>query len=171
MAELVKIDPKHIGVGQYQHDLNQKKLNDTLTGVVEDCVNSVGVDLNTATPSLLQYVAGVSSAIAKNIVNYRDENGKYAERKQLLKVARLGNKAYEQCAGFLRISGANNPLDNTSVHPESYETATHLLEKLGYSLEDVSGGNLGDISQRIIDLVPETVEKNLLAFQGRDLKL
>lgn len=167
LAELVKIDPKHIGVGQYQHDLNQKKLNDTLTGVVEDCVNSVGVDLNTATPSLLQYVAGVSSAIAKNIVNYRDENGKYAERKQLLKVARLGNKAYEQCAGFLRISGANNPLDNTSVHPESYETATHLLEKLGYSLEDVSGGNLGDISQRIIDLVPETVEKESLGISGK----
>ena len=167
LAELVKIDPKHIGVGQYQHDLNQKKLNDTLTGVVEDCVNSVGVDLNTATPSLLQYVAGVSSAIAKNIVNYRDEHGKYAERKQLLKVARLGNKAYEQCAGFLRISGANNPLDNTSVHPESYETATRLLEKLGYSLDDVSGGNLGDISQRIIDIVPEQVDKASLGISGK----
>lgn len=167
LAELVKIDPKHIGVGQYQHDLNQKKLNDTLTGVVEDCVNSVGVDLNTATPSLLQYVAGVSSAIAKNIVNYRDENGKYAERKQLLKVARLGNKAYEQCAGFLRIADASNPLDNTSVHPESYETATRLLEKLGYTLEDVSGGNLGDISQRIIDLVPEQVQKESLGISGK----
>lgn len=167
LAELVKIDPKHIGVGQYQHDLNQKKLNDTLTGVVEDCVNSVGVDLNTATPSLLQYVAGISSVIAKNIVNYRDENGKYSARKELLKVARLGNKAYEQCAGFLRIADAKNPLDNTSVHPESYAIATQLLEKLGYSLDDVTGGNLGDISQRIIELEPEEVKKESLNISGK----
>ncbi len=167
LAELVKIDPKHIGVGQYQHDLNQKKLNDTLTGVVEDCVNSVGVDLNTATPSLLQYVAGISGAIAKNIVNYRDENGKYSARKELLKVARLGNKAYEQCAGFLRIADAKNPLDNTSVHPESYKTATLLLEKLGYSLEDITGGNLSDISQRIIELVPVEVKQEKLNISGK----
>lgn len=167
LAELVKIDPKHIGVGQYQHDLNQKRLNETLTGVVEDCVNSVGVDLNTATPALLQYVAGISGAIAKNIVNYRDENGKYGERKQLLKVARLGNKAYEQCAGFLRIADSKNPLDNTSVHPESYETALRLLEQLNYSLEDVATGNLSDISQRIIELVPEEVKAEKLGISGK----
>ncbi len=167
LAELVKIDPKHIGVGQYQHDLNQKKLNETLTGVVEDCVNSVGVDLNTATPSLLQYVAGISGSIAKNIVNYRDENGKYGARKELLKVARLGNKAYEQCAGFLRIVDAKNPLDNTSVHPESYVTATQLLEKLGYSLEDVTAGNLSDISQRVIELVPVEVKAEKLGISGK----
>jgi len=167
LAELVKIDPKHIGVGQYQHDLNQKRLNETLTGVVEDCVNSVGVDLNTATPALLQYVAGISGVIAKNIVNYRDENGKYGERKQLLKVARLGNKAYEQCAGFLRIADAKNPLDNTSVHPESYDTALRLLKELKYSLDDVAQGNLGDISQRIIDLVPQEVKKEALGISGK----
>jgi len=167
LAELVKIDPKHIGVGQYQHDLNQKKLNETLTGVVEDCVNSVGIDLNTATPSLLQYVAGISGVIAKNIVNYRDENGKYVARKELLKVARLGNKAFEQCAGFLRIVDGKNPLDNTSVHPESYKTATLLLEKLGYTLEDVSASNLSDISQRVINLVPEEVKKEKLGVSGK----
>ncbi len=167
LAELVKIDPKHIGVGQYQHDLNQKKLNDTLTGVVEDCVNSVGVDLNTATPALLQYVAGVSSSIAKNIVKYRDENGKYSERKELMKVARLGNKAYEQCAGFLRITGGKNPLDNTSVHPESYDISLKLLGKLDYTIEDVRSGNLSDISQRIIDLVPEDVDAGELGISGK----
>lgn len=167
LAELVKIDPKHIGVGQYQHDLNQKKLTDTLTGVVEDCVNSVGVDLNTATPSLLQYVAGISGSIAKNIVQYRDENGRYGERKELLKVARLGNKAYEQCAGFLRIPGGDNPLDNTSVHPESYGTAMRLLETLGYTLSDIESGDLQDISQRIIDLVPEADQNESLGISAK----
>lgn len=149
LAELVKIDPKSIGVGQYQHDLNQKKLGETLKNVVEDCVNSVGVDLNTATPSLLQYISGISNSIAKNIVKYREENGKFADRKQLKKVKRLGDKVFEQCAGFLRISGGENPLDNTAVHPESYTIAQRLLEKLGYNREDVSQGNVKDIEKRI----------------------
>lgn len=137
LAELVKIDPKSIGVGQYQHDMNQKKLDEALTGVVEDCVNSVGVDLNTASAPLLSYISGISKAIAKNIVDYREENGAFTERKQLLKVAKLGPKAYEQCAGFLRIRGGKNPLDATSVHPESYEAAQKLLAKMGFSLQDV----------------------------------
>ena len=119
LAELVKIDPKSIGVGQYQHDMNQKKLGETLSGVVEDCVNKVGVDLNTASASLLEYISGVSKTIAKNIVAYREENGRFSDRKQLLKVAKLGPKAYEQCAGFMRIQGGANPLDQTSVHPDS----------------------------------------------------
>ena len=133
LAELVKIDPKSIGVGQYQHDMNQKKLGEALTGVVEDSVNKVGVDLNTASASLLEYISGVSKAIAKNIVAYREENGRFTSRKELLKVAKLGPKAFEQCAGFMRITGGSNPLDATSVHPESYEAASKLLEKLGYS--------------------------------------
>ena len=137
LAELVKIDPKSIGVGQYQHDMNQKKLDEALTGVVEDCVNSVGVDLNTASAPLLSYISGISKVIAKNIVEYREENGAFTERKQLLKVAKLGPKAYEQCAGFLRIRGGKNPLDATSVHPESYEAAEKLLAKTGFTLEDV----------------------------------
>lgn len=137
LAELVKIDPKSIGVGQYQHDMNQKKLSDTLSGVVEDCVNKVGVDLNTASAPLLEYVSGITKAIAKNIVAYREENGKFTERKELLKVAKLGPKAYEQCAGFLRIADGKNPLDATSVHPESYEAAEKLLAKLGYTTADV----------------------------------
>ena len=137
LAELVKIDPKSIGVGQYQHDMNQKKLSDTLSGVVEDCVNKVGVDLNTASAPLLEYVSGITKAIAKNIVAYREENGKFTERKELLKVAKLGPKAYEQCAGFLRITDGKNPLDATSVHPESYEAAEKLLAKLGYTTADV----------------------------------
>lgn len=137
LAELVKIDPKSIGVGQYQHDMNQKKLSDTLSGVVEDCVNKVGVDLNTASAPLLEYVSGISKAIAKNIVAYREENGRFTERKELLKVAKLGPKAYEQCAGFLRITDGKNPLDATSVHPESYAAAEKLLEKLGYTTADV----------------------------------
>ena len=132
LAELVKIDPKSIGVGQYQHDMNQKKLGEALTGVVEDSVNKVGVDLNTASASLLEYISGVSKAIAKNIVVYREENGRFTTRKELLKVAKLGPKAFEQCAGFMRITGGTNPLDATSVHPESYEAASRLLEKLGY---------------------------------------
>lgn len=137
LAELVKIDPKSIGVGQYQHDMNQKKLSETLSGVVEDCVNKVGVDLNTASASLLEYVSGITKQIAKNIVTYREENGRFTERKELLKVAKLGPKAYEQCAGFLRITDGKNPLDATSVHPESYEAAQQLLSKLGYTTADI----------------------------------
>lgn len=137
LAELVKIDPQSIGVGQYQHDMNQKKLSETLTGVVEDCVNKVGVDLNTASASLLEYISGISKTIAKNIVLYREENGRFTNRKQLLKVAKLGPKAFEQCAGFMRIQGGDNPLDATSVHPESYQAAGQLLEKLDMTMEDV----------------------------------
>ncbi len=146
LAELVKIDPKSIGVGQYQHDMNQKKLGEALSGVVEDCVNKVGVDLNTASASLLEYVSGITKVIAKNIVAYREENGKFTDRKQLLKVAKLGPKAYEQCAGFMRIQGGTNPLDATSVHPESYEAATGLLKKLGYSLQDITSQGLVGLS-------------------------
>lgn len=146
LAELVKIDPKSIGVGQYQHDMNQKKLGQALTGVVEDCVNRVGVDLNTASASPLEYVSGISKAIAKNIVAYREENGKFTNRKQLLKVAKLGPKAFEQCAGFMRIQGGDNPLDATSVHPESYEAATDLLARLGYALTDITGQGLLGLS-------------------------
>lgn len=137
LAELVKIDPKSIGVGQYQHDMNQKKLGETLSGVVEDCVNKVGVDLNTASASLLEYISGVSKTIAKNIVEYREENGRFTNRKQLLKVAKLGPKAFEQCAGFMRITDGDNPLDATSVHPESYDATMKLLEKLDMTLDDV----------------------------------
>ncbi len=137
LAELVKIEPKAIGVGQYQHDMNQKKLGETLAGVVEDCVNKVGVDLNTASPSLLEYVSGISKVIAKNIVAYREANGKFTSRQELLKVAKLGPKAFEQCAGFLRITNGTNPLDATSVHPESYEAATELLGKLGFTTENI----------------------------------
>ncbi len=149
LAELVKIDPKAIGVGQYQHDMNQKMLGDALGGVVEDCVNSVGVDLNTASPSLLSYISGINSAIAKNITAYREENGKFTDRKQLLKVAKLGKKAFEQCAGFLRIDGGTNVFDNTSVHPESYSVATELLKKLGYTTQDVSENNISDLKDRL----------------------
>ncbi len=151
LAELVKIDPKSIGVGQYQHDMNQKKLSGALSGVVEDCVNKVGVDLNTASAPLLSYISGISSAIAKNIVTYREENGRFLDRKQLLKVAKLGPKAYEQCAGFMRIQGGNNPLDTTSVHPESYEAAEKLLKKQGFSVEDIQGGKLAGLSLTIKD--------------------
>ena len=151
LAELVKIDPKSIGVGQYQHDMNQKKLDGALTSVVEDCVNKVGVDLNTASASLLEYISGISKVIAKNIVAYREENGKFRDRKELLKVAKLGPKAYEQCAGFMRIQGGKNPLDATSVHPETYEAATALLKKLGYNLEDVSSQGLVGLSMMARD--------------------
>lgn len=151
LAELVKIDPKSIGVGQYQHDMNQKKLSDALGGVVEDCVNKVGVDLNTASASLLEYISGISKVIAKNIVAYREENGRFLTRAQLLKVAKLGPKAYEQCAGFMRIADGKNPLDGTSVHPESYEATKKLLEKLGYTPEDIKGGKLAGISKKIGD--------------------
>ncbi|NTV79763.1 MAG: S1 RNA-binding domain-containing protein, partial [Clostridiales bacterium] len=137
LAELVKIDPQSIGVGQYQHDMNQKKLGDALSGVVEDSVNKVGVDLNTASAPLLEYISGITKVIAKNIVDYRESNGRFSSRTQLLKVAKLGPKAYEQCAGFLRIADGKNPLDATSVHPESYEAAKKLLDKLGLTMEDV----------------------------------
>ena len=151
LAELVKIDPKSIGVGQYQHDMNQKKLSEALSGVVEDCVNKVGVDLNTASASLLEYISGISKAIAKNIVTYRDENGKFVSRSQLLKVAKLGPKAYEQCAGFMRILEGKNPLDATGVHPESYDATKKLLDKLGYTMEDVKERKLDGISKKIAD--------------------
>jgi uncharacterized protein len=151
LAELVKIDPKSIGVGQYQHDMNQKKLSDALGGVVEDCVNKVGVDLNTASVSLLEYISGISKPIAKNIVAYREENGEFTTRAQLLKVAKLGPKAYEQCAGFLRITGGKNPLDATGVHPESYDAAKALLTKMDYSLDDVKNKNVTGISKKIRD--------------------
>lgn len=149
MAELVKIDPKAIGVGQYQHDITPKRLGESLKGVVEDSVNKVGVDLNTATPSLLTYISGINEGIAKNIVEYRDENGGFKTRAELLKVKRLGQKAYEQCAGFLRVSESKNPLDNTAVHPESYKEAKKLVEILGYSIDDLKNNNLKDIEDRI----------------------
>ena len=151
LAELVKIDPKSIGVGQYQHDMNQKKLENTLTGVVEDSVNKVGVDLNTASASLLEYISGISKAVAKNIVEYRETNGRFTNRKQLLKVAKLGPKAFEQCAGFMRISGGDNPLDATSVHPESYEAATKLLALLGYDINSITSGELIGLKSKVKD--------------------
>ena len=149
LVELVKIDPKAIGVGQYQHDVSSKKLDESLKGVVEDCVNNVGVDLNIATPSLLSYIAGINGTIAKNIVDFREENGKFANRKELLKVKRLGKKVYEQCAGFLRVSESDEVLDNTSVHPESYEVAKKLIEILGYDKRDLKLGKLKDIDEKI----------------------
>ncbi len=151
LAELVKIDPQSIGVGQYQHDVNQKKLSAALSAVVEDCVNKVGVDLNTASASLLEYISGITKTTAKNIVSYREENGSFTDRKQLLKVAKLGPKAYEQCAGFARIMNGKNPLDATSVHPESYPAASQLLGKLGYAPEDIKGQKLSGISKEIED--------------------
>jgi len=151
LAELVKIDPKSIGVGQYQHDMNQKRLGEALQGVVEDCVNKVGVDVNTASAPLLEYVSGISKALAKNIVAYREEHGAFQSRSQLLKVAKLGPKAYEQCAGFMRIQGGKNPLDGTSVHPESYEAAGKLLDKLGYKPEEVAAGGIQGIGRKISD--------------------
>ena len=151
LAELVKIDPKSIGVGQYQHDMNQKKLSEALSGVVEDCVNKVGVDLNTASAPLLEYISGISKAVAKNIVVYREENGSFKTRKELLKVSKLGPKAFEQCAGFLRINDGKDPLDMTSVHPESYEATKKLLESIGYSSKDITVAGLNGISKKITD--------------------
>ena len=151
LAELVKIDPKSIGVGQYQHDMNQKKLSDALGGVVEDCVNKVGVDLNTASVSLLEYISGISKTIAKNIVEYREANGQFKSRSELLKVAKLGPKAYEQCAGFMGITGGKNPLDGTGVHPESYDATKAVLEKLGYTMDDVASRNVVGISKKVSD--------------------
>ena len=169
LAELVKIDPKSIGVGQYQHDMNQKKLSEALSGVVEDCVNKVGVDLNTASAPLLSYISGISGAIAKNIVAYREENGRFTDRKQLLKVAKLGPKAFEQCAGFMRIQDGTNPLDGTSVHPESYEAAEKLLKKQGFSLEDISGGKLTGLSLTIKDYARLAKELEIGEITLRDI--
>ncbi len=151
LAELVKIDPKSVGVGQYQHDLNQGRLDETLKGVVEDCVNSVGVDLNTASVSLLSYVSGISSSVAKNIVSFREEKGKFNNRKELLKVKRLGEATFVQCAGFLRISDGDNPFDNTSVHPESYDVALKLIKELGFSTDEIKAGRLKEIDSMIIE--------------------
>ena len=158
LAELVKIDPKAIGVGQYQHDMNQKRLSEALGGVVEDSVNKVGVDLNTASAPLLEYISGITKTLAKNIVAYREANGRFADRRQLLKVPKLGPKAYEQCAGFLRIMNGDNPLDTTSVHPESYEAATKLLTSLGYSAQDIAGGGLKGISKKVLHLKETAAE-------------
>lgn len=149
LAELIKIDPKSIGVGQYQHDMDKKRLDAVLGGVLEDCVNSVGVDLNTASAYLLRYVAGLNAGVAKNVIAYREENGKFTERKQLLKVPKLGAKAYEQCAGFLRIVDGKNIFDNTAVHPESYEKAEKLLSLFGYTANDVKAGNLKELPVKI----------------------
>lgn len=168
LAELVKIDPKHIGVGQYQHDMNQKNLSEALGAVVEDCVNRVGVDLNTASPSLLSYVAGISSNVAKNIVAYREENGKFTDRKQLLKVVKLGPKAYEQCAGFLRISDGKEVLDSTSVHPESYEVSRILMKKIGISESDIKGG-VQVIDDKIKSAYPAKTEKESVRKMAEDI--
>ncbi len=169
LAELVKIDPKSIGVGQYQHDMNQKKLGDALSAVVEDCVNRVGVDLNTASVSLLEYISGISKTLAKNIVAYREEHGRFKNRKELLKVAKLGPKAYEQCAGFMRISGGENPLDGTSVHPESYEAAARLLTKLNYKLADIASGGLIGLSLAARDTASLAKELDLGEMTLKDI--
>lgn len=169
LAELVKIDPKSIGVGQYQHDMNQKKLSEALGGVVEDCVNKVGVDLNTASAPLLAYISGISGTLAKNIVAYREENGKFTDRKELLKVPKLGPKAFEQCAGFMRIQGGENPLDGTSVHPESYEAATKLLDRQGFKPEDITGGKLVGLSLTIKDYKKLAEELEIGEITLRDI--
>ncbi len=169
LAELVKIDPKHIGVGQYQHDMNQKQLDAALTGVVENCVNRVGVDLNTASPSLLSYIAGINAAVAKNIVAYREEHGRFESRKELLKVPKLGEKAFGQCAGFLRISGGKNPLDATSVHPESYAVAEMIMEKAGITGEDLAKGGVSDIEERIRAAYPSKKPAESIRAMAADI--
>lgn len=169
LAELVKIDPKSIGVGQYQHDMNQKKLGEILEGVVEDCVNKVGVDLNTASVSLLEYISGITHTIAKNIVEYREAQGCFTDRRQLLKVAKLGPKAYEQCAGFMRITDGKNPLDATSVHPESYRAAERLLQHFGYSVTDLRSGNLQGISGKIRNLAETAAQIGVGALTLADM--
>ena len=167
LAELVKIDPKSIGVGQYQHDINQKLLEGALTNVVEDCVNRVGVDLNTASPSLLSYIAGVNMGIAKNIVKYRDENGKFTDRKQLMQVPKLGEKAFNQCAGFLRITGGKNPLDATSVHPESYGAAQAMMEKLGVKADAIQHGGDKDMEKKVKKAYPaKSLTQSIAAMAG-----
>ncbi|MBE7018317.1 MAG: RNA-binding transcriptional accessory protein [Ruminococcaceae bacterium] len=183
LSELVKIDPKAIGVGQYQHDMPQKRLSEALLGVVEDCVNKVGVDLNTASPSLLEYVAGLSASVAGNIVKYREENGAFNSRSQLLKVPKLGPKAYTQCAGFLRIPDGKNVLDNTGVHPETYDACKEILSRFSYDLTDVAKGNMGELSVKIDGYVAKTLAEELniglptlkdivkeLAKPGRDIR-
>lgn len=169
LAELVKIDPKSIGVGQYQHDMNQKRLSEVLQGIVEDCVNKVGVDLNTASASLLEYISGISKPIAKNIVAYREENGAFSERKQLLKVAKLGPKAYEQCAGFMRIQGGKNPLDATSVHPETYEAAVSLLKQVGFEPNDITAGGLSGLSKKVGNYKTLAAELNIGEITLKDI--
>lgn len=169
LAELVKIDPKAIGVGQYQHDMNQRKLDDTLGGVVEDCVNKVGVDLNTASAALLEHISGITGTIAKNIVAYREANGKFMSRRDLLKVPKLGPKAYEQCAGFMRITGGKNPLDATSVHPESYEAATAILKKTSFTPEDITSGNIKGLSLIISDYKKLSDELGVGEFTLKDI--
>ena len=169
LAELVKIDPKAIGVGQYQHDMNQKKLGEALSGVVEDSVNKVGVDLNTASAPLLEHISGINKQLAKNIVAYREENGRFMTRKELLKVPKLGPKAFEQCAGFMRISGGKNPLDATGVHPESYDKATALLTKLNYTSDDISNGNLKGLSLLIKDYAKLATELDMGELTLRDI--
>lgn len=169
LAELVKIDPKSIGVGQYQHDMNQKNLGQALEGVVEDCVNSVGVDLNTASASLLEYISGITKTVAKNIVAYREENGGFHNRRELLKVPKLGPKAFEQCAGFLRIRGGENPLDATSVHPESYGAAEALLSRLGYQMKELSESGLQGIGRKIGDYGRLSQELSIGELTLRDM--
>ena len=169
LAELVKIDPKSIGVGQYQHDMNQKKLGETLQGVVEDCVNKVGVDLNTASASLLEYISGVNKTIAKNIVTYREENGSFTDRRQLLKVPKLGPKAYEQCAGFLRVRDGKNPLDLTAVHPESYAATEALLKSLGYTKEDLRKGGIAGIRKQVKDVEKMAADLGIGEITLRDI--
>lgn len=169
LAELVKIDPKSIGVGQYQHDMNQKKLGESLSGVVEDCVNKVGVDLNTASAPLLSYISGISSTTAKNIVAYREENGRFTDRRELLKVPKLGPKAFEQCAGFMRIQGGKNPLDMTGVHPESYDAAEKLLKKQGFTPEDIAGHHLNGLSLTIRDYKKLAEELGIGEITLRDI--
>ncbi len=171
LAELVKIDPKHIGVGQYQHDINQKYLDNALTGVVENCVNRVGVDLNTASPSLLSYVAGVNMGIAKNIVAYREEAGRFNSRKELMKVPKLGKKAYEQCAGFLRIADGKEPLDSTSVHPESYKAAEEMMKKIGITGDDILAGGVKELDEKIWEAYPAKKLSDSVDQMAADLDL
>ncbi|MBR3756247.1 MAG: RNA-binding transcriptional accessory protein [Firmicutes bacterium] len=171
LAELVKIDPKHIGVGQYQHDMNQKQLDNALTNVVEDCVNRVGVDLNTASPSLLSYIAGVNMGIAKNIVAYREENGNFTNRKQLMKVSKLGEKAFKQCAGFMRIADGSEPLDSTSVHPESYKAAEEMMKKIGIAKEEITTGGAKDIDHKIMAAYPGKKLSESVKKMAADLEI
>lgn len=170
LAELVKIDPKHIGVGQYQHDINQKQLTGALTTVVEDCVNRVGVDLNTASPSLLSYISGVNMGIAKNIVAYREEHGRFQNRKELMKVSKLGEKAFKQCAGFMRITGGSEPLDSTSVHPESYPAAEEMMKRIGITKEDIAAGGVGEaIDEKIFQVYPAKKPSESVKKMAADL--
>lgn len=171
LAELVKIDPKHIGVGQYQHDINQKQLDNALTNVVEDCVNRVGVDLNTASPSLLSYIAGVNMGIAKNIVAYREENGRFTSRKELMKVSKLGEKAFRQCAGFMRIADGKEPLDSTSVHPESYQAAEEMMAKIGITKEDIAKGGARDLDEKIWQAYPAKKLSESIKKMAADLQI